>query len=73
MCVYTHVLRNADGCFLRGTVDFEIEGQWRKWRLTKMWMKQVEEENIKLGVSREEPLFRSEWFIGVNRIAIRWR
>ena len=35
---YGHVLRRKDGHILRRALDFEVEGQGKKWR---PWKKQV--------------------------------
>ena len=60
---YGHVLRREDGHVLR-TLDFE--GQWKKGRLKKT---QVEEENVKVGLRREDAHCRSKWYVGINQIA----
>ena len=34
------------------------------------WKKQVEEESMKDGLSREDTLCRSHWIVGINQILI---
>ena len=41
VCWYGHVLR--------GVLDLEVEGEWKKRRLKRTWKKQVEEESVKVG------------------------
>ena len=53
---YGHVLRREDGHVLRRALDFEVEGQRKKGKLKRAWKKQVEEENVKVGLSREDAL-----------------
>ena len=53
---YGHVLRREDGHVLRRAFDFEIEGQRKKGRLRRRWMKQVEEESVKVGLRKEDTL-----------------
>ena len=50
------MLRRADGHVLRKALDIEGEGQRKKWRLMRTWKKQVEEEIMKVGLSREDAL-----------------
>ena len=54
-----HVLRRA--------LDFESEGQ--KGRLKKTNKKQVEDENVKVGLRMEDVLYRSKWSVGVYQIS----
>ena len=49
--LYGHVLSRA--------LDFDVEGQKKIWRLSRMQMKQVEEESVKVGLRREDTLCRS--------------
>ena len=42
---YGHVLRCEN--VLRRALDFEVEGQGKKGRLVRTWMKQVEEESVR--------------------------
>ena len=53
---YHLVLRREGGHVLRMALDFEIEGQRKKWRLKGTWKKQVEEESVKVGLRREDAL-----------------
>ena len=50
-------------------LDFEVEGQRKKGRSLSAWKMQVEEESVKVGLSREDALFRSEWMVALNQIA----
>ena len=34
---YGHVLRREDGYVLRMALNFEIDGQMKKWRLKRVW------------------------------------
>ena len=64
-----NVLRREDGHVLRRALDFEVEGQRKKWRPKRTWKQQVEEESMKVGLRREGSLCRSKWSLDVNRIA----
>ena len=66
---YGHVLRREDGHVSRRALDFELEGQRKKGRLLWTWKRQVEEENVKIGLRREDALYLSKWSVGVNQIA----
>ena len=68
-----HVFSREDGHILRRASDFEVEGQSMKWRITRTCKKQVEEESMKIGLSREDVLFLLMWFVGINHIAVRLR
>ena len=46
---YGRVLRREDGHVLRA-LDFEVEGQRKKWRPKRTWKKKVEEEIVKIGL-----------------------
>ena len=70
---YGHVLRREDGQDLRRALDLEAEGQGKKGRLKWTWKKQVEEESVKVALSRKDALCRSKWSVGVNLIATRLR
>ena len=52
----SHVLRRVDGHVLRRTLDFEIEGQRKKWSPKRRWKRQADEESMEVGLSREEAL-----------------
>ena len=56
-----HMLRRDGGHVLRRALDFEHEGQRKKWRLKRTWNKQVEEESVKFGLRREDALCQSKW------------
>ena len=49
------------------TLDFEVEGQRKKGRPMRTWKKQVEEENVKIGLRREDAL--CHW-VGANLATI---
>ena len=66
---YGHVLRREDGHVLRRALDFEVEGQRTKENPKRTWKKQVEKESMKVGLRREDVLFRSKWSVGVTKIA----
>ena len=66
---YGHVMRREDGHVLRRALDFQAEGQRRKGKLKWTWVKQVEEESLKVDLRREDALCRSMWSVGVNLIA----
>ena len=53
---------------MRRVLDFEVEGQWKKGSLKRMWKRQVEEESVKVGLRREDALYRSKLSVGVNKI-----
>ena len=53
-----HVLNREDGHVLRRALDFEVEGQRKKGRLKRTWKKRAEEESEKIGLRREDALFR---------------
>ena len=69
VCWHGHVVRREDGHFLRRALDFEVEGQRKKWRPKRTWKKQVEEESVKVCLRMEDALCRSRWSVGVNQIA----
>ena len=56
---YGHVLRREDGHVWRRALDFDI-GQRKKGRLKRTWKKQVDEESVKIDLSREDVLCRSK-------------
>ena len=66
---YGHVLRREDGNVLRRALDFQVKGQRKNERLKRTWKKQVEEENVKIGLRMEAALCRPKWSVGVNPIA----
>ena len=47
-----HVLRRQDGYVMKRALEFEVEGQKKK----RTWKKQVEEESIKVSLSRQDAL-----------------
>ena len=69
VCWYGHVLRREDGHVLSWVLDFEVEGQSMNGRPKKTWKEQVEEESVKVGLRRENALYRSKWSVGINQIA----
>ena len=67
---YSHVLRREEGHVLRMALDLEVEGQRKKGRQKRTWIKQVREENVKVGLRREDVLWRWKLSVGVNQIAV---
>ena len=63
-----HVLRREDILVLRA-LDFKAYGQRKKGSLKRTWKKQVQEESVKIGLRREDALFRLKWSVGVYQIA----
>ena len=59
VCWYVHVLRRDGGLVLRKALDFEVESQREKGRLKRKWKKQVEDESVKVGLRKENALYRS--------------
>ena len=57
------MLWREDGHVLRRTADFDVEGQRKKGRLKRTWMKLIE---VKVGLTMED--CRSKWIVGVNLI-----
>ena len=49
VCRYGHVLRREDGPVMSSALDFEAEGESKKWMPNRTWKKQVEEESVKVG------------------------
>ena len=70
---YGLVLRREDGHVLRRALHFEVEGQRKKARVKRTWKKQVVEESVKVGLRREDALWRLKWSVGVNQIAVGLR
>ena len=66
---YGHVLRREDSHFFRRLLDFQVEGQRMKSRLKSTWIKQVEEESVKICLRTEDALCRSQLSVGVDQIA----
>ena len=73
VCWYGHVLRRAACHVLRRALEFEVEGQRKKERPKRTLKKPVEDENVKIGLRREDVLCRSKWSVGVNLIAVVFR
>ena len=53
---YGHVLQREDGHVLRSVLVFEVDGQRKKGRLRRIWKRMVEEENMNVGLNREDLL-----------------
>ena len=66
---YGHVLRRVDGHVLRRALDFVVKGQRKKGSPKRTWKRQVEEESVKVGLRREDALWRSMWSVSINMIA----
>ena len=56
VCRNGHVFRREDGHVLRRALDIEVEGQRKKWRWKRTWIKQVEEESLKVCLRKEDAL-----------------
>ena len=54
------MLRREDGHVLKRALDFEVIGQRTKGRLKRTCKKQVEEDSMEVGLSREDALSRSK-------------
>ena len=52
--LYFHVLRREDSHVLRRVLEIEVVDQMKKGRLKKTWKKRVEDESVKVGLSRED-------------------
>ena len=70
---YGHVMRREDWHVLRRALHFEVEGQSMNGRLSRTRKRQVEEENVKIGLRRKDALCRSMWIADVNQIAVGLR
>ena len=46
------MLRREDGNVFRRALHIEVEGRREKLRLKRKWKKQVEEQSVKVGLSR---------------------
>ena len=69
VCWYGHVLRREDGHVFRRALGIYAEGRRNKGWPNMTWKKQVEEESMKVGLSREDVLCRSNWIVSVNLFA----
>ena len=47
---YGHVLKREDGHVLRWALDFEVNGQRKKWWAKRTCRKHVKEESVKVGL-----------------------
>ena len=56
VCWYVYMLRREDDHVFGRTLDIEGEGQRKKRRLRRIWTKQVEEDGVKVVLSREDVL-----------------
>ena len=66
---YGHVLTREDGYIMRKALDFEVEGQRKKQRLKRTWLRQFEKEGMIVGLRRKDALFCLRWSVGINLIA----
>ena len=73
VCWYSHELRRQNGHVLRKALKFEVEGQILKGRLKSLLKKLVEEEYVKVCLSRGDVLCLSKWTVDVNQITTRLR
>ena len=69
VCLYGQVLKREHGRVLKRALDFEVEGQRKKSRPKRTWKKQVEEEYIKVDLTREDTLCLSKWSVSLNHNA----
>ena len=53
VCYYCHAVSREDGHVLRA-LDFDVDNQRKKGRRMRTGKKQVEEESVKVGLSRED-------------------
>ena len=51
---FGHGFIREDGHVLRGALEFEVEGQLKKWRLKGKWIRQVMDECAQVGLIRED-------------------
>ena len=63
---HSHVLRRENGHALRSALDFEVEGQGKNWRPKRNWKEQVEDESVKVGLSRDDALCQSKLIVDAN-------
>ena len=73
VCCYGHVMRRKDGHVLGKELDFLVEDQRKKGRPMRTWIKLIEDESMKVCLSREDVLCRSMWIFAVNQIGTRLR
>ena len=50
-------------------LDNEVEDKAKKENPKRRWKKQVEVENVKICLRREDAHCRPKWSVGVNKIA----
>ena len=62
------MLSREDGNVVKA-LYFEVDGKRWKGRLRRTWKKLFEEESVKVGLRREDVLCRSQWSVGINKIA----
>ena len=68
-----HVLGSEDGHVLRSALEFEVKGRRRRGRPKRTLRKQVEEENRRVGLKKDDAQNRDRWCRGVREIATKVR
>ena len=56
---YGRVQSRESGHVLRRALEFEVEGQWKKRRPKRKWMRLDEEESMRVGLIRKDALHQS--------------
>ena len=62
-------MSRGDGHILRSLLDFWVNGQGKIGRSRRTRIRQVEEEDVKVGLRRDDALCQSKWSIDVIQIA----
>ena len=70
ICWYGHVLKRDVGHILREALDFEVDGQRRKMRPKRTWKRYVEEESVRVILTREDAHCRSKCSVGINKLLL---
>ena len=55
---YGHVLKTDDNSVLRVALNLEVNGKRKRGRVKKSWKKQVEKETERIGLKKEDTLYR---------------
>ena len=56
VCWHPHVLKRKDGHVLRRALDFKVKDKRKRGKQKQTWKKQVEEEDMEVGLSMEHSL-----------------
>ena len=62
-----------EGVHFGRALEFKVECHGKEKRKNKTWIKQTEQESMKIGLSREDVFCRSKWIVGVNPVVTRFR